>query len=320
MTAPAFIHLRVHSDFSMVDGLAKVKPIVKAAQQLNMPGLALTDQMNFCGLVRFYSTAHDAGIKPIIGVDCNVLHPLFGNETGRLLLLAANNTGYQNLGNLISRAYLRGHVDGKPQIDHDWLAEFAEGVIVLSGGKDGLIGKALLKDNAQSVAQLLDFYQQHFANRFYLELIRTGRTDEERYIQYAISLAEQHQLPVVATNEVVFLKADDFAAHEIRVAIHDGFTLDDKRRPKNYSAEQYLKSAEQMQQLFADIPEALENSVEIAKRCNVTIRLGEYFLPAFPTGGMTDADFLVMKAREGLEERLVQLFADENVRQQKRGE
>ena len=167
MSSPAFIHLRVHSDFSMVDGVAKVKPIVKAAQKLNMPALALTDQMNFCGLVRFYSTAHDAGIKPIIGVDCYVLHPLFGSESSRMLLLAADNTGYQNLSQLISKAYLRGHVDGKPQIDHSWLAEFAQGVIMLSGAKDGLVGKALLKENGQSLTQLLQFYQQYFPQRFY---------------------------------------------------------------------------------------------------------------------------------------------------------
>ena len=320
MTAPAFIHLRVHSDFSMVDGVAKIKPIVKAAQKLNMPALALTDQMNFCGLVRFYSTAHEAGIKPIVGVDCYVQHPLFGNESSRMLLLAADNGGYQNLSQLISKAYLRGHVDGKPQIDHQWLAEYAQGLIVLSGGKDGLLGKALLKENSQTVQQLLQFYQQYFPQRFYLEVLRTGRADEELYIQKAVTLAEQHDLPLVATNEVVFLQPEDFPAHEIRVAIHDGYTLDDKRRPKQYTEQQYLKSEHDMQQLFADLPEALENSVEIAKRCNVTIRLGEYFLPAFPTGGMTDADFLVMKSREGLEQRLIQLFPDEQVRREKRGE
>ncbi|MDP5141744.1 DNA polymerase III subunit alpha [Rheinheimera baltica] len=318
MNAPGFIHLRVHSDFSMVDGVAKVKPIVKAAQKLAMPALALTDQMNFCGLVRFYSAAHDAGIKPIIGVDCYVQHPLFGTESSRILLLAANNAGYQNLSQLISKAYLRGHVDEKPQIDHHWLAEYAEGLIVLSGAKDGVLGKALLKENNQSVSELLAFYQQYFPDRFYLEVIRTGRPDEERYIQHAVTLAEQHGLPLVATNEVVFLQAEDFPAHEIRVAIHDGFTLDDKRRPKNFTDQQYLKSADEMQQLFADLPEALDNSVEIAKRCNVTIRLGEYFLPAFPTGGMSDADFLVMKSREGLEDRLLQLFPDEVLRTEKR--
>ena len=318
MNAPGFIHLRVHSDFSMVDGVAKVKPIVKSAQKLAMPALALTDQMNFCGLVRFYSAAHDAGIKPIIGVDCYVQHPLFGTESSRILLLAANNAGYQNLSQLISKAYLRGHVDEKPQIDHHWLAEYAEGLIVLSGAKDGVLGKALLKENNQSVSELLAFYQQYFPDRFYLEVIRTGRPDEERYIQHAVTLAEQHGLPLVATNEVVFLQAEDFPAHEIRVAIHDGFTLDDKRRPKNFTDQQYLKSADEMQQLFADLPEALDNSVEIAKRCNVTIRLGEYFLPAFPTGGMSDADFLVMKSREGLEDRLLQLFPDEVLRTEKR--
>jgi len=318
MNAPGFIHLRVHSDFSMVDGVAKVKPIVKAAQKLAMPALALTDQMNFCGLVRFYSAAHDAGIKPIIGVDCYVQHPLFGTESSRILLLAANNAGYQNLSQLISKAYLRGHVDEKPQIDHHWLAEYAEGLIVLSGAKDGVLGKALLKENSQSVSELLAFYQQYFPDRFYLEVIRTGRPDEERYIQHAVTLAEQHGLPLVASNEVVFLQAEDFPAHEIRVAIHDGFTLDDKRRPKNFTDQQYLKSADEMQQLFADLPEAIDNSVEIAKRCNVTIRLGEYFLPAFPTGGMSDADFLVMKSREGLEDRLEQLFPEATVREEKR--
>lgn len=318
MTSPAFIHLRVHSDFSMIDGVAKVKPIVKAAATAKMPALALTDQMNFCGLVRFYSAAHDAGIKPLIGVDCWVQHPLLGNESARLLLLAMDNVGYQNLTMLISKAYLRGHVAGKPQLDHQWLAEHNSGLIVLSGGKDGPLGKALVKENPQTVTELVSFYQQYFPDRFYLELIRTSRPDEERYIQKAVLLAEQHQLPVVATNEVVFLQASDYPAHEIRVAIHDGFTLDDKRRPKNYSEQQYLRTEQEMLALFADIPEALENSVEIARRCNVTIRLGEYFLPAFPTGGMTDGDFLVLKSQEGLEQRLLQLFPDEAERMAKR--
>lgn len=320
MSEPVFVHLRVHSDFSMIDGVAKVKPIVKAAQKQAMPALALTDQMNLCGLVRFYSTAHDAGIKPIIGADCWVQHPLFPGESGRMLILAADDLGYQNLTMLISKAYLRGNIENKPQIDHDWLAEHATGLILLSGGKEGLVGKALLKENHQSLQQLVAFYQQYFPDSFYLELIRTGRADEELYIQKAIELAETADLPVVATNEVVFLEEADFSAHEIRVAIHDGYTLDDKRRPKNYSEQQYLRSGQEMQKLFDDLPEAIANSVEIAKRCNVTIRLGEYFLPAFPTGGMSDADYLVHKSREGLEDRLIQLFPDEQVRLQRRPE
>lgn len=318
MTSPAFIHLRVHSDFSMIDGVAKVKPILKAAQNERMAALALTDQMNLCGLVRFYGGAIDAGIKPIIGADFWVYDSELSQDSGRMVILAADNTGYQNLTMLISKAYLRGHLHGKPQIDHAWLAEHAAGLILLSGGKDGLIGKALLKNNQGVLQGLTAFYQQYFADRFYLELIRTERPDEEVYIQLAVELAEKACFPVVATNEVVFLSADDFAAHEIRVAIHDGYTLDDKRRPKQYAAQQYFRTEQEMLALFADIPEALQNTVEIAKRCNVTIRLNEYFLPAFPTGGMSDADFLVLKSREGLEDRLVQLFPEASDRAEQR--
>lgn len=317
---PRFVHLRLHSDFSMVDGLSKIKPIVGAAKKQQMAALALTDQMNMCGMVRFYSTCNEAGIKPIVGCDLWVQHPLLPGESLRLLALAADNIGHQNLTMLISKAYLRGQIDGRAQIEHDWLAEHQAGVILLSGGRQGPLGKALLKGNAGTVEQLVQFYQLHFPERFFLELIRTGRPEEDQYTQLAVTLAEDTGLPVVATNEVVFLTADDFAAHEIRVAIHDGFTLEDKRRPKKYSDTQYLRSEAEMCELFADLPEALANSVEIAKRCNVTIRLGEYFLPAFPTGGMSDADFLVMKSREGLEERLLILFPDPAVRAERRGE
>ncbi len=317
---PRFVHLRVHSDFSMVDGLSKIKPIVGAAKKQGMAALALSDQMNMCGMVRFYSACNESGIKPIVAADLWAQHPLFPGEANRILVLAMDNTGHQNLTMLISKAYVRGHVDGKPQIEHDWLAEHAQGLIVLSGGREGPLGKALLKGNQASAAQLVEFYQTHFPDRFFLELIRTNRPDEDQYIQLAVTLAEQTGLPVVATNEVVFLTQDDFSAHEIRVAIHDGFTLEDKRRPKKYSETQYLRSEQDMCELFADIPEALANSVEIAKRCNVTIRLGEYFLPAFPTGGMSDADFLVMKSREGMEQRLEILFPDPEVRAQRRGE
>ncbi len=178
----------------------------------------------------------------------------------------------------------------------------------------------MLKGNQQQVEKCLEFYQTHFADHFYLELVRTGRADEESYLHFALELAEQYELPVVATNEVVFITEESFEAHEIRVAIHDGYTLEDPRRPKNYSPKQYLRSEAEMCELFADIPEALENSVEIAKRCNVTVRLGEYFLPNFPTEGMAIEDFLVMKSREGLEERLEFLFPDPEVRAQRRPE
>ncbi|HHQ4735698.1 TPA: DNA polymerase III subunit alpha [Aeromonas veronii] len=320
MADPRFIHLRVHSDFSMVDGLQKINPIVGAAAANNMPALALTDQMNMCGLVRFYGAAHGKGIKPIIGADFWVQSDELGDEQFRLTLLAMDNDGYQNITLLISRGYQRGHVQGRPVIDKSWLAEHAKGVIVLSGGREGDVGKFLLKGNRQMTEQCVAFYQTHFPDAYYLELLRTGRPDEEVYLHMAVAIATEFELPVVATNEVVFLNADDFDAHEIRVAIHDGYTLMDKRRPRRYSPQQYLRSQEEMAELFADIPEALENTVEIAKRCNVTVRLGEYFLPNFPTGDMTTEDFLVAKSKEGLEERLEFLFPDPQVRAERRPE
>ncbi|MFO4658562.1 DNA polymerase III subunit alpha [Vibrio cholerae] len=314
MSDPKFIHLRIHSDFSMVDGLSKVPPLVKKVAAMGMPAMALTDFTNLCGLVKFYSTAHNCGVKPIIGADFTLQSEEFGDELTKLTLLAKNNVGYKNLTLLISKAYLRGHVQHQPVIDKAWLVEHAEGLIVLSGGKSGEVGRALLKGNQQQVERCIEFYQTHFADHFYLELIRTGRADEESYLHFALDVAEQYDLPVVATNEVVFITEESFEAHEIRVAIHDGYTLEDPRRPKNYSPKQYLRSEAEMCELFADIPEALANSVEIAKRCNVTVRLGEYFLPNFPTGGMAIEDFLVMKSREGLEERLEFLFPDPEVR------
>ena len=182
------------------------------------------------------------------------------------------------------------------------------------------MGKFLLRGNSALVEQALEFWQTHFPDSFYLELIRTGRQDEESYLHAAVQLATEKSLPVVATNDVRFISSEDFDAHEIRVAIHDGYTLADPKRPKLYSPQQYLRSEDEMCELFADIPEALQNSVEIAKRCNVTIRLGEYFLPQFPTGNMSTEDYLIKRSKEGLEERLAFLFPDPEVRAQRRPE
>ncbi|MFV0575537.1 MAG: DNA polymerase III subunit alpha [Vibrio sp.] len=320
MSDPKFVHLRIHSDYSMVDGLSKVPPLVKKVAELGMPAMALTDFTNLCGLVKFYSTAHSCGVKPIVGADFTLQSEEFADELTKITVLAKDNVGYKNLTLLISEAYQRGHVQHQPVIDKSWLVNHKEGLIILSGGRTGEIGRALLKGNQPLVEQCVEFYQTHFPDHFYLELTRTGRPDEESYLHFALDIAEQYELPVVATNEVVFLHSNQFDAHEIRVAIHDGFTLEDPRRPKNYSPQQYLRTEDEMCELFKDIPEALENSVEIAKRCNVTVRLGEYFLPNFPTEGLAIEDFLVKKSREGLEDRLEFLFPDEKVRLEKRPE
>ncbi|MGL5291646.1 MAG: DNA polymerase III subunit alpha, partial [Vibrionaceae bacterium] len=320
MTDPRFIHLRTHSEFSMVDGLSKVSALVKKVAEFGMPALALTDFTNLCGLVKFYETTQRMGIKPIIGADFLLQSPHFGDELCQLTLLAANDQGYKNLTLLISKAYLRGHVLHRPVLDHEWLSELSAGLIVLSGARNGELGKALLKGNHSAAQAIADFYKHHFPDSFYIELIRTGRADEESYLQYALEFAVAQDLPVVATNEVCFLTPQLFEPHEIRVAIHDGYTLDDPRRVKNYSAQQYLRSEPEMCELFADLPQALQNSVEIAKRCNVTLRLGEYFLPNFPTGGLEVGEFLIKKSKEGLEKRLAFLFPDPAVLAKRRGE
>lgn len=314
---PRFVHLKVHSDFSMINGLAKVKPLVKNAVSDNMVAMALTDFSNFCGLVKFYGEALSSGLKPIIGADILVRAIPETEELDELTLLAKNNTGYHNITMLLSKAYQQGYVD-LPVVEKEWLTEYNEGIIVLSGGRLGDVGKALLKENAKEAENLTAFYQQYFPEHFYLSLCRTGRTDEENYIKAAVPFASQHNIPLVAVNDVLFLKPNDFEAHEIRVAIHDSYTLDDPKRPKKYSAQQYFRTEEEMCRLFADIPSALANTVEIAKRCSVTVRLGEYFLPNFPTGELSTEDYLVQKSREGLEERLEFLFPDEEERKNKR--
>lgn len=314
---PRFVHLRTHTDFSMIDSIVKVKPLVKACAANEMVAMGLTDFTNFCGVVRFYGEMLSSGMKPIIGADVKVKSTLCGDEYFDLTLLAKNNEGYKNITLLLSKAYQRGYND-LPYIDQDWLIEHREGVIILSGGTQGDIGKKLLKENVAKIESAVAFYQEFFADHFYLALTRTGKPDEERYIQAALKLAKSHGLPLVATNDVMFLKSDDFEAHEIRVAIHDGYTLDDPKRPKYYTSQQYFRSEDEMCKLFADIPSALENTLLIAQRCSVTLRLGQYFLPQFPTGDLSTEDFLVQKSKEGLEERLAFLFPDEKVRLEKR--
>ncbi|WP_276902701.1 DNA polymerase III subunit alpha [Frischella perrara] len=316
MSDSKFIHLHVHSDFSMLDGMAKTDALVKQTVAMNMPALAITDFSNLCGLVKFYGSALSKGIKPIIGADLKI-HDVERDEFYDITVLAANNEGYHNLTLLISHAYQRGYVGDGPVVDKEWLIKYKTGLIILVSYRSD-IGLGVIRDNQAMIMESIQFYQTHFADACYLELIRTGRENEELFVKQALKLAEQHDLPVVATNDVRFLSASDFEAHEIRVAIHDGDTLDDPKRPKKYSLQQYFRSESEMVELFSDIPESLINSVEIAKRCNVSIRLGEYFLPQFPTGEMTTEDFLIHKAQQGLEERLQFLFPDPDIRQANR--
>ncbi len=302
---PSFVHLRVHSEYSLVDGVVRIKPLIKAATEAGMPAVALTDQCNLFAMVKFYRAALTGGIKPIIGVDAWLRNEQDANKPSRLVLLVQNTEGYRNLTRLVSRSYQEGQHLGRPMLERSWLKGACDGLIALSGGREGELGQALLSGNLTLAEGLLDFWQGLFGDRYYLELNRTGREHEEECLHASVELAAQRGVAVVATNDVHFLQAGDFEAHEVRVCIHEGRTLDDPRRPKHFSNQQYLRSVEEMQALFADIPEALENSVEIARRCNLELSLGENFLPNFPVPeGMSIGDFLRAESRRGLEQRL----------------
>ena len=309
MPTPSFIHLRVHSEYSLVNGIVRVKPLIKAAKAAGMPAVALTDQCNMFAMVKFYKAALAAGIKPIMGADLWLFEDENHGQLSRLVLLCQNRAGYLNLSRLITRAYREGQHRGMATLQRSWLAGNTEGLIDLSGGRQGDVGQQLVNGHPEHAARLLADWQALFPERYYLELQRTGRENEEFYIQQAVALAGQAGVPVVATNDVHFLKAEDFDAHEVRVCIHDGRTLDDKRRPKHYSDQQYLRTPEEMVALFSDIPEALENTVEIARRCNLPLTLGEYVLPDFPIPeGMTEDEYFRQRAADGLRDRLRVLF------------
>ncbi|QQS55530.1 MAG: DNA polymerase III subunit alpha [Candidatus Competibacteraceae bacterium] len=305
MTTP-FVHLRLHTEYSLVDGLVRIKSLVKQVAAAGMPAVAVTDMSNLFALIKFYKAALGAGIKPIIGVEVWVRR---GDEPTRLVLLCQDLIGYRHLTRLVSRGYLEGQQRGVPAIDYRWLAGNTEGLIALSGGRAGELGQALLNDRMEQARNWLAEWRQLFPERFYLELQRTGRPQEEEYLEAVLDLAAATGTPVVATNEVCFLQREDFEAHEARVCIHDGAILGDANRPRRYSDQQYLRSPAEMAELFADVPEALENSVEIARRCNLQLELGKNVLPDFPIpAGTNIGDFFSAQARTGLEQRLQRLF------------
>lgn len=302
---PSFIHLRLHTEYSLSDGLVRIEELVEGAVRLGMPAIAITDQSNLFATVKFYQAAIAAGIKPIIGADCWLENSQNVKQPFRITFLCQNDQGYKNLIQLVSRSYLEGQQLNVPIIKKAWLAELADGLIVLNGGCDSDIRQAFLAGKIDQAALLLQEWLALFPNRVYLELQRTGRVQEEEYIAVAIDLAQRYNAPVVATNDVRFVSRDDFEAHEARVCIHGGYVLNDSRRTRIYSECQYLRSQQEMQQLFADIPEALINSVEIAKRCSLKLELGKSFLPNFPIpGGMTPESYLTQQAEIGLTERL----------------
>ncbi|MDD5056459.1 MAG: DNA polymerase III subunit alpha [Sideroxydans sp.] len=315
---PSFVHLRLHSEYSIADGIARIPGAVSAAKADGMPALALTDLSNVFGLVKFYKAARGAGIKPVVGCDVFVSNDALREQPFRLLLLCQSHAGYLRLCELLTRAYLHNQNRGRPEIRREWLQEGTDGLIALSGAHLGEVGVSLANGNAASAKVIAQDYAGLFPNRFYLEVQRYGAPREEVHLRDTVKLAAELALPVVATHPVQFLAIDDFKAHEARVCIAEGYVLNDKRRQRVFTAQQYFKTQAEMAALFADLPEALQNSVEIAKRCNLTLKLGKPCLPDFPTpNGESLDDFLRSESQRGLVERMAHLYPDEAKRTEK---
>lgn len=307
---PTFVHLRVHSEFSLTDGLVRVGPLMKSVAAAGMPAVAITDRNNFFGLIKAYKAAEREGVKLIIGADFDVLEA--DERRHQVTFLAQSTEGYRNLTVLISRAYQEGQILGRPLLRRDWIQAKSQGLIALSGGRNGDVGQHLIAGRTQEAKTALQWWMSLFPDRYYLELQRTGRENEEDYLHSAVELASHENCPVVATNEVCFLSPDEYDAHEARVCIGDGRTLNDPRRPRHFSEQQYLRTPDEMAALFEDIPEAIENTFHIAARCSTEIELGKAYLPDFPTPeGVSIEQHLENLSNEGLAKRLAVLNVDD---------
>jgi len=305
MNGAGFVHLHLHTEYSLLDGIVRISELVEAAVRARMPAVGVTEHGNMFSAVKFYRAAMSAGVKPIIGADIAVAGADGSEPATRITLLCQHFEGYKRLARLMSKSYQEGQASGEPVLAREWIeSEGTDGLIALSGAGAGDIGRLLAAGKDDRARTRGAYWRALFPDRFYLELQRLGRPGDEAQIHGAVALAAALDLPVVASNDVRFLAREDFDAHEARVCIHDGRALDDPRRPHRYSEEQYLRGPEEMAELFADLPEALHNSVEIARRCSLEIELGTSYLPAFPVPrGETAEGFLTEQARAGLLQR-----------------
>lgn len=312
-----FVHLRLHTEFSVVDGTNRIDETVKAAASDQQPALAITDLNNLFGGIKFYKEARGAGVKPILGAEL-LLQGLAKDAAllSRIVVLVQNKQGYLNLCELLARAWTQNVVKAQGVCRLAWLKELGEGLIVLSGAQAGPVGQALVQGDAQRASQVALELASIFPHRFYLELQRAGRPDDESHVAACVQLAAGLKLPVVATHPVQFTKEDDYEAHEARVCISEGEILGNPRRVRKFTREQYFKSSAQMEQLFADVPSAVANTLEIAKRCNLVLELGKPRLPNFPTpNGMPAEEYFRFASHEGLKERMAHLYPDPAVRE-----
>ncbi len=309
---PMFVHLRLHTEFSVVDGTARIDEVAKAASKDGQPALAITDLHNLFGAIKFYKEARGKGVKPVLGAEVSIEPETAGGPPGRILLLAQGRQGYLNLCEMLARAWTRNVVKNVPLCTWEWLQELGGDLIALSGAQAGPVGQAFTRGDEAGAARVALRLAGIFPHRFYLELQRAGRPEDESQVVAAVQLAARLNLPVVATQPTQFLTADDYEAHEARVCIAEGEILANPRRVRRFTREQYFKSSAQMEALFADVPTAIANTLEIAKRCSLTLVLGKPRLPDFPTpNGMPIEEYFRYASFEGLEERLKHLFPNE---------
>jgi DNA polymerase-3 subunit alpha len=311
-----FVHLRLHTEFSVVDSTCRIDDVVATAAKDGQPALAITDLNNLFGAIKLYKQARGKGVKPVIGAE--VMIEGLGADvtaTSRIVLLVQSTQGYLNISELIARAFTQNVVKGQPVIKLAWLAELNAGLIALSGAQAGPVGQALVQGDDARAYDAASQLASIFVHRFYLELQRAGRTEDEVQVTAAVKLAARMKLPVVATHPIQFVEPDDYEAHEARVCIADGEILGNPRRIRRFTREQYFKSAAQMEALFADVPSAIANTLEIAKRCSLTLVLGKPQLPDFPTPEvngqrMSPDEYFRYASHEGLKERMAHLFPD----------
>ena len=323
MTEPRFVHLRLHSEYSVTDGLVRIDPAIHKTLEMGGVALGITDLMNVFGGLRFYTHALSAGLKPILGCDVKIKNNKFPDNPYRMTFYCMNHTGYHSLCVLLTKAFLEGQDPYRGQICDDWLdvPGATDGLIALTGGPKGRLSQLIDTGSERQAGGIVGRWKKLFPNRLYIELQRANRPKDENQNAFLVTVASRFDVPVVATHPVQFLEPQDFEAHEVRCCIAGGFTITDPRRDKSYTREQYLKSEEQMCELFKDVPSALANSVIIAKRCNLDGVLSKPQLPLFPTpDGMSLDDYMDHLSREGLEKRLAFLYDDEKVRDAKRPE
>ncbi|MFZ6775638.1 DNA polymerase III subunit alpha [Undibacterium sp. Ji83W] len=321
---PAFVHLRIHSEYSIVDGLVRIDDVIKAAVKDKQPAMAITDLANLFAMVKFYKAARGKGMKPIAGCDVWVSNDVDRDKPSRLLLLVKNKLGYLQLCELLAQAWLTNQHKGRAEIRYEWLQSIFEegkggGLIAISGAHFGDVGVAIDNGNLELAEQNARRWASIFPDHFYIEIQRAGQANMDNHVRAAVALAGRLKLPVVATHPVQFISKDDYTAHEARVCIAEGDMLANGRRVRRFNEQQCFKTQAEMAELFADLPAALRNSVEIAKRCNLMLELGKPKLPDFPTPeGMTINDFLVHESQRGLEFRLNHLFPNAEKREKER--